>query len=102
MDINEFKEIMLALTDFFSFYKPKSFLSNAQEMYFAIEPELQTWIDNTVSPVALLNGIQLIARIVGNDIIAQLALEQFADETRVSLVKTNYFDNLEDARKWLA
>jgi len=101
MNEDDLKEVMIKLTLLFKEYKPKYFISAAENFAFPVPPDLQIWIDKTVAPVALSIGLERIARIFSKDFLVQLSLEQFAEEIMVGKIKTKFFSNIEDAHLWL-
>lgn len=78
-----------ALTDVSSFMVPMT-------------PELQEWTVNVITvPLAQETNYSKHAFVMPKDLIASLAIEQFTEETNTSAVKTNYFADVEEAKKWL-
>ena len=101
MGTDEVKELMKKLVSFFEIYQPLYYFSYAVDFKYFVSVEMQTWIDNLVTPVALKCGMKKIARIMSEDFIAQLSLEQFVDEKNQSLIENKFFDNTEDALIWI-
>ena len=101
MEAKDLKELMLKLVSFFEKYPSIKYYSYAVDFKFGVSVEMQTWIDEKVTPVAIKSGIKKIARIMSNDFISQLSLEQFSEEAKVSLIQNKFFDNIEEAENWL-
>ena len=96
------KDAMNALCMIFENHHASAFLSNAKDFYFRISPPMQKWIDDTVAPVAIKNGMKKIARVLSDDFISQLSLEQFVEEQRTASVRNKFFKTLDEARLWIA
>lgn len=74
---------------------------NGLNFGFTISPELQSWIDLEITPGYISAGLDKMAIILPATIFAQVSVEQLIDEENTSQISTNYFDNEEDAFKWI-
>jgi len=97
------KSLMGKYAELFVKYKPRKMYADNRDLLFPIVPEMQTWIEQNIAKTAVENGLLKIARVVGSDLIMQLSLEQMSQEgILLEKLETNFFDNEDDARKWLA
>lgn len=75
-------------------------IADNRDFRFIILPEIQEMVANQI-----LSGIKGIvhkfAHVVSKDFITQLSLEQLYDEDKVKQYHSKYFDNYEDALKWV-
>ena len=100
MTDDEFKEIMLKFVDEFH-RKPTGGIHQMQEMGFTISPELQEWVDENVSKPAWEAGAKKIAFVLSSNIFASVSAEQTAEQEITSKMEVQYFDNEDEAMKWL-
>jgi hypothetical protein len=82
-------------------YKPKQLLIDCREFYFAIVPEIQEWIDKNIFPKVLAIGVKYVAIVIPSEFIANLSVQQAMEEQEGLKFTTRYFDNREDAKKWI-
>ncbi len=77
-------------------------ITDVSNFMLPMTPELQEWTVNTITvPLAQKTNYSKHAFVMPKDFIASLSIEQFAEETNNSAVKTSYFADLEEAKKWL-
>ncbi len=103
MTKEEFKTEMLMLPDQIGQYGAKFLLSNLQNLRFIIEPDLQTWLVQTIIPKFTEIGLRKQAIVVPEDFFTQIALEQTIDELEdVSHEnQSRFFPSETEAEKWL-
>ncbi|MDW7694781.1 hypothetical protein R9C00_08510 [Flammeovirgaceae bacterium SG7u.111] len=101
---DDYKDVINLILDFFKEYTIKNWLGDTKKFAFPIVPELQEWFAHEINPQLIKLGLQRIAMVVPEDLIAQLAVDQALDEMDENKsegkVISKYFDNLEDAKKW--
>ena len=90
-------------------YKPMRMLSDMQHFYFSIEPAVQDWINQTLTPTLPQNLQAKSALITSPDIFAKVSVEQTVEDslkqtrsTEQSVVNgLRYFANRAEAIAWL-
>ena len=100
----DFKEWNVSLVKQVKAHKPFFILSDNTNYLFSIFPELQEWsVKNVFVPFSQA-GLKKLSMIVSAELLAQMSLEQFTDEAKVSKIgfETKYFETEEEARKWLS
>ena len=97
----EFKEWNIELVNKIQEKKPNGLLANTLDYKFIIDIELQEWSVSNVFEQFAKAGLTKIAMIVPKELIAEMSLEQFADEHKEETIETKYFDNKTLAKKWL-
>ena len=97
----EHKEIIMAWRDEIVKYKPKIQLIDYSDFFQPVSLLMQKWIDENLVAPAYNAGMRRVAFVVSSDILAQISLEQIMDEDSGAKFYVNYFDNENDAVKWL-
>ena len=99
----EMKKLMRQLIELFEKYKPKYYYSDLRNFRYAISPEMQKWIDDTVVVKAIQIEMKKTARIMSTDYISQLSIEQLTQEENyeTGMLTNRFFDNEKEAREWL-
>ncbi len=87
MEEEDLKELMLKLVTFFDKYPTKGYLSDAVNFKFGVSVEMQTWIDETVSSIAIKSGVKKIARVKSQDFISQLGYLKNKNAMYFTLIK---------------
>lgn len=82
-------------------YKPTFQLLDMQGNTFTISPEMQRWINENLIATAAKNGTKKIAFLVSSDIFARVSLEQTMDEEEAKVFTFRYFEDENEAMKWL-
>jgi len=101
MTEEEYKQEVLNFNDVVSKYCPKKILVDASSMFFVVVPELQEWTSRESIAVSLSVGMNKSAFVVSKDLFSQVSIEQTMDEEVGSIFINRYFDDKEDAKKWL-
>ena len=101
MTEEEYKQEILNINDIVLKFRPKKILFDASNMFFVVVPELQEWTNREGIPVSLSVGMNKSAFVVSKDLFSQVSIEQTMEEQAGSQFINRYFDNKEDARKWL-
>ncbi len=100
MTEEEWKASRIKLKEIFLQHKPDKLLTLTKEFYFAISPVLQEWMAENVTKI-IGHLIKKVALIVPTEIVAELSVGQLMDEKETGQLTSKYFDNEEDARKWI-
>jgi hypothetical protein len=67
----------------------------------AITPDDQKWTNEDWFARLLGSGIRTAAVVISKDIFNQIAVKKISEEMTDKSYTMHFFDNLEDARKWL-
>lgn len=98
---DDFKEIMIEYADLIEEYKIKKILVNAQNMNYTIVPKLQNWINKEIGS-RVLKYNEKIAFVMPSDFFEQISIKQSMDDVKeVGEHKTQYFDDIEEAKDWV-
>ena len=76
-------------------------LANTFNYKFIITPDLQEWSTTNVFAKMAKAGIEKIAMLATNEMFSQVSLEQFVEEYKIGNIVTKYFDDINNAKKWL-
>jgi len=101
MTDEDYKQEFLNYVELIKIHRPQRIIADSRKLDFGINPDLQDWTNQTVFPVALEMGLNKAALVLNNDLITQLSIEQTMEEVEGVKFITNYFDDLEEARKWI-
>ncbi|AFM05293.1 hypothetical protein Fleli_2946 [Bernardetia litoralis DSM 6794] len=101
LDAEKFKKEMLIYLEYFEKYKPKRALVNNQEMQFIIVPKLQNWHAQNIFPKCIELGVELAAIVISPDLFAHISMEQLMEEEKSGAVTVKYFEDVDEATKWL-
>jgi hypothetical protein len=102
MSAEEFKKFMFVWRDAMQLHHIKYALTDTLNFKVALTPELQVWIvENITAPTAKNFSFQKQAFIMPVEFIANLSIEQFAEESNAGATQTRYFSDMTSARKWL-
>ena len=100
MESDEFKKEMLLFVEMCEKYKPEKELVHLIDMKYIIAPVEQEWVNNEI----LQKYITIIKRgafLVPTELFAQVSVEQTMDEEAGQKFVQQYFENEDEARKWL-
>ena len=100
MKTEDFKKEMHLFAELCEKHKPKRELVHLFDMKYTISPEVQEWMNNEIFP-KYENIIKRMAFLLPTEFITQIAVEQTMEEEVGLKFIQKYFDNEEDARKWL-
>ncbi len=81
--------------------RPKGILVNARNFFYKLSPAIQEWMNKEILKKYYEAGVEKMAFIISNDLIAQVSIEQAIQESDDTNTKIKYFDKIERARKWL-
>jgi len=103
MSDEDFKTEMLSLVDSVTKNEAILLLTNTKDMLFPINPELQQWGAQVITPLLVKTSLKKQAIIMPEHIIAQLGMDQTVDdiEKKEQHHKIRMFASIEDAKKWL-
>ena len=96
----ELKQELKKYTNLIQKYHPKKTLWDLRELQFVISPELQTWIDNEISPIEL-QIIQKQALLMPHDYVTNLSIDQLQEEENSNKIPTLMTDKEEEIITWL-
>ena len=95
------KEEMLERMKYIEKYRPRKVLVNAKFFFFRLPPSIQTWMNEEILNRYYEAGIEKMAFIISNDLVAQISIEQAIQENETSTYQIRYFDSIEKAKVWL-
>lgn len=102
MNEEDYKSEMLNYLEELKKYAPSILLVDDRQMQFVISVELQEWIGANIFSVGIEVGLKAFAVVMNEDIITQLSTQLSAEENpEPEILKSAFFDNLEDAEQWL-
>jgi hypothetical protein len=79
----------------------KGVLMDNRELVFTLSPEIQRWINEEIFPSFIRKGLRYGAFAVSKDIFTNISVQQALAEDEAKPFVITYYDNTEDARKWL-
>lgn len=83
-------------------YNPRLSLINTRKFLFPISPEMQEWVDNEIFPRFVKAGVQKLAFISSEDILAGISVEQMMDEDMaIDNFEVKHFREEGEALDWL-
>lgn len=82
-------------------YEPARVLTNAKNFFYKIPPHSQTWVNNAIFNKYHNAGVEKLAFIVSDDIVAQISIEQAIQESPNQQFEIRYFEKISNAQKWL-
>jgi len=100
MKLSDFEEALLNYVDLVKKYQPSSVLVNAETLSFAIVPEVQHWVDQSINAVTNMI-VKKMAVILPQTLIEQLSIEQVLDEKEAKKFASNFFSDYQEAIHWL-
>lgn len=101
MTNQDYQQECLAYLDAVKKFNPRRAIPDMRDMNFPIAPDLQEWTNQTIFPTLLEVGLNNVGIVVSTELISQLAVEQTMEEIEGIKFTTKYFDDKEDARKWI-
>lgn len=101
MTDEQYKNDMLKFSELAVLHKPQYHLIKSVNFLYTITVEMQEWTDNTIFPQLIKAGIKKIGFLVSAELISQLSIEQALDEENASAFAVKYFDDENEAKKWL-
>jgi hypothetical protein len=100
MSTDDFKKEMHIFAEICQKYKPEKELAHLRDMKYIIVPDVQLWMNEEIFP-KYENIIKRMAFVIPSDVFAEVAVEQTMEEETGMKFDHEYFDNEDDARKWL-
>lgn len=97
----EMKDAMNYYADKVLEYKPQNILIDERNLKYTWIPENQEWVDENIVTKAISVNVKKHAIIQSDDIFQATAAEQLMDEENAQNLSTQFFNNKEDAEKWL-
>lgn len=100
MTPEQYKAEMTRHASNISQYTPQFVLVDFRESEFIIDPDLQSFVSETLFQSMLDVGTKKLAVIQTPDYIMQLSIEQTVNEQKDSKYITQYFSDTEEAQMW--
>ncbi len=94
-----FKKEMSLIYELIDKKKPKFVLINLMNMKYVIGLEMQEWMNKEILTIAV--NFKKSAYIVPTELFAQVSVEQTMEEETGQKIVQQYFENEDEARKWL-
>lgn len=108
MDHASYKKELEDYVAFLKQYKPLIYMNDLREFYFTVTPDLQTWVSEKIQALYADPSMPkdiLSAIVMSRDFFAHVSIEQTIEESSMTSSNANerlrYFDNVEEAEKWL-
>lgn len=101
VDDDEYKESVRHWIETYLKYPTEAMVVDLRENKHAASPELQQWLNENLMAPAFKAGLRRVAMLVSKDFFAQLSFEQAMNEDEGKKFVTRYFEDEDDARKWL-
>ncbi len=104
LEEEEYKKILDEVHAKFYDFQPKGLLHNSRDFAYPMTESLQEYIKENYSKKVLPEvGIKKVAYVFPDDILTKLGLELMVDkiEGEVPDILRRFFDNKDDAYKWL-
>jgi hypothetical protein len=95
------QENMLFYAEALKQNKPQFVLIDERKLLYSWIPENQEWIDLVITPISLELELKKHAIIQNEDIFLAVAVEQLMNETNAKNLTTRFFEDFEEAEKWL-
>lgn len=80
---------------------PKNLLVNSKYFFYRVPTSIQNWMNNEVLKRYFEAGIEKMAFIISEDVVAQISIEQAIQEDDTDLYEIKYFDDIKSAKQWL-
>lgn len=101
MTTSLYKEVLLEYQQKCLDYKVRKTIWDSRQMDFSISVDLQEWTNETFKP--LLNmGTIAMGIITSKDLFTQISIEQVMSEYISNQINQSFFENYEDAEKWIS
>ena len=91
---------MNAALELFTELKCKKVLSNTKDSG-VLSLDTQKWVKEDFFPRFLATGVRYFATVIPSDALARMSINSLASTVPGGL-QSNFFDNVEDAQKWLS
>ena len=105
MGAEEYKDILLQLSDFVLQNKIKNWLGNTRDFSFPISSSLQEWTSGTFNENLIAAGLEKMALVIPTSLVANLSVQQTVDQMNTKHTdqkfETKYFDTVGHAMDWL-
>ncbi len=100
LEEENFKSEMLEFRNFFNQNEPDKILIDHRNFKFPVIPELQDWINKNINS-KLSEQKAKTAFIVSSDFFTSVSVEQTINEKSGEQMYSKFFENIEEAEKWL-
>lgn len=95
--LNELKAFILIVEK----YQPKGILADTRDFNFTIVPSTQEWINENILTLYAKVGVKKHAVLVSKHIFTSVSVEQTMEEEKSGAFLNEYFEDEDDAKKWL-
>jgi hypothetical protein len=100
MQNKDFEKEMMILADFIEQLQPKHLLIDMQNFLYIVTPQMQKWVNENVNS-KLLKTNSKVAFVGSEDMFVSIAVQQTLEENEGKDMNRKYFNNKEDAMRWL-
>lgn len=106
MTNEDYQQVLCMCMEVLRELQPKALLGDDKHFSKPIPPELQEWTATQLNPHLEKSGIKKMAFTSSNDFIGDLSIQQSVEEiqrsTRRKQLSIRYFENIEEAKKWVS
>jgi hypothetical protein len=108
MDDTTYQEELENYLNLLKQYKPLIYMNDLREFYFTVTPDLQIWVGDKfqelfADPTMPKDTVSAI--VMSKNFFSHVSVEQTVEEIEASINhagdRLRYFDNVEEAEKWL-
>lgn len=92
---------MVKLAEMVKAKRPVTLLVDMRKFGFIVVPEIQNWVNVNINLEISKAGCRRVAFVVSHDLFTKVSVEQTIKETKEMSFKSEYFDNVLDAEKWI-
>ena len=100
-EIELFKKNLLEFIGSIEIKRPKKVIWDLRKFEVVIDTELQIWIDNNINKKEFELGVRKEAFVLPAEALLELSVEQTMDENYGKSIQAKFFNNYDDAVKWL-
>ncbi|MBX2840426.1 MAG: hypothetical protein KTR26_01545 [Flammeovirgaceae bacterium] len=98
MQESEFKSELLKLVQVISEIKPKFLLSNANELFYNMGPDLREWAKQHFMEEVFLQGVEKMGVVISQETFDKKNIQDLIDQTLN--LPLHYFSNEKEALVW--
>ncbi len=101
LDIVGFKNELYKWKDLIIAHRPERLLVDSRKMNFTIIPEIQDWFVTDIFTAYISAGVKRNAFVESETVFTAISIQQTIEENINAPFETMYFDNEEEAIKWI-
>lgn len=98
MDDEEYKEYVRKQLKAIQDNKSTAIVVDGRNFAYTIDPDMQEWVDNEISPKYIEAGIESMNVVLPSEVFSSAAIEQLLEEAKTSKIETKYYDSLDEAK----